>query len=149
MYNLTIPLDSASATPMYEQLYRCLAADIRSGTLAAGERLPSKRALCAHLGVSLVTVETAYALLVSEGYVRSKPRSGFFVSDFVTLTAPERSGSVPEKRWDKPEETERRAEIDFSTASVDVSLFPYASWARLYREAVCDHPELLQRGEGL
>ena len=146
MYNLTIPLDSASATPMYEQLYRSLAADIRSGALAAGERLPSKRALCAHLGVSLVTVETAYALLVSEGYVRPKPRSGFFVSDFVTFTAPERSGPAPEKRRETPEETELRPEIDFSTASVDVSLFPYASWARLYREAVCAHPELLQRG---
>ena len=94
MYHMTMTLDAASKTPMYEQLYRCFAADIRAGVLAAGERLPSKRALSAHLGVSLVTVETAYTLLLSEGYIRSKPRSGYFVSDFVTLTAPERGGSV-------------------------------------------------------
>ena len=59
MYTLTMTLDAASRIPMYEQLYRALASDIRTGRLAAGERLPSKRALCAHLGVSIATVETA------------------------------------------------------------------------------------------
>lgn len=146
MYQLTAALDSASKTPLYEQLYRRLAADIRAGRLAAGERLPSKRALCAHLGVSMVTVETAYGMLSAEGYVRTKARSGCFVSDFVTLNAPERAAppqrgaAAPEKPAAEPPRP------DFSTASVDVSLFPYASWARLYREA-CAHPLLLQRGE--
>ena len=147
MYHMTMTLDAASKTPMYEQLYRCFAADIRAGVLAAGERLPSKRALSAHLGVSLVTVETAYTLLLSEGYIRSKPRSGYFVSDFVTLTAPERGGPVAVRAPAPQRSAEKTPEIDFSTASVDVSLFPYSSWARLYREAVCAHPELLQRGE--
>jgi len=147
MQSLTLTLDSTADTPMYEQLYRRLAADVRSGRIAAGEKLPSKRALCAHLGVSLATVETAYALLLSEGYVRSKPRSGYYVSDFVTLTAPEPAG---ERAAASPMETPQPSaapQPDFSTASVDTSLFPYSVWARLYREAVCGHPELLQRGE--
>ena len=147
MYSLTMTLDSESKTPMYEQLYRALAADVRAGALAAGERLPSKRALSAHLGVSLVTVETAYALLVSEGYVRSRPRSGYYVSDFVALDAPIRGAAAPGAARPRPTAEEEKPDIDFSTASVDVSAFPYTSWARLYREAVYAHPELLQRGE--
>ena len=140
-------LDGASATPLYEQLYRRLAADIRTGRARAGERLPSKRALSAHLGVSVVTVETAYALLLSEGYVRSRPRSGYFVSDFVTLSAPERGKALTERAETRGAAAAPGPEIDLSTAAVDVSLFPYTSWARLYREAVCAHPELLQRGD--
>ncbi len=149
VHSMMMSLDSGSKTPMYEQIYRSLAADIRSGALRAGERLPSKRALSAHLCVSLVTVETAYALLVSEGYILSRPRSGFFVSDFVTLSAPERAAAAPARPVEATSAAPAtgKPELDFSTAAVDVSLFPYASWARLYREAVCAHPELLQRGE--
>ena len=147
MYHLTAALDGAAKLPLYEQLYRRFAADIREGNLKAGERLPSKRALCAHLGVSMVTVETAYSMLLSEGYIRSRPRSGYFVSDFVTLEAPAPGRPLPAAPAPEEIAAGKHADApDFSTASVDVSLFPYASWARLYREAVCNHPELLQRG---
>ena len=147
MLQLTIPLDAKDSLPMYEQLYRRIAAEIRAGRAGAGEKLPSKRALSAHLGVSLATVETAYSLLLSEGYVRSKPKSGYYVSDFVAFAAPEQPAPPAPVRAAPPETPARAPEFDFSTASVDVSLFPYASWARLYREAVCAHPALLQRGE--
>ena len=63
-------------TPLYEQLYRFFTVQIRRGALRTGEKLPSKRSLCAELGISLSTVETAYALLVSEGYVNAKAKSG-------------------------------------------------------------------------
>ena len=63
---------------LYEYLYRCVRDDIASGAIGPDERLPSKRALAAHLGVSLATVEAAYAQLVAEGYVRTRPRSGHF-----------------------------------------------------------------------
>jgi|GEM_PF-5973012 len=42
----TYSLDRGGA-PLYEQLYRALKADILSGRLTAGEKLPSKRALAA------------------------------------------------------------------------------------------------------
>ena len=149
MQSLMLTLDAAAAVPMYEQLYRALAAAIRAGTLRAGEKLPSKRALGGRLGVSMVTVESAYALLLAEGYVRSKPRSGYYVSDFVALDAPVRpapAAPAPAPKDPRPAPAAPRGP-DLSTASVDVSAFPYATWARLYREAVCAHPELLQRGE--
>ena len=41
---LTYVLNRGGETSLYEQLYRALRADIESGALAAGARLPSKRA---------------------------------------------------------------------------------------------------------
>lgn len=74
---LTPVLDPSLGRPLYEQLYLQLRRDIESGSLIAGEKLPSKRALSAHLKVSVVTVEGAYGQLLAEGYIRSEPKRGF------------------------------------------------------------------------
>ena len=49
---LTIHLDSNLPLPLYEQIYLHIRKDIRSGLLAEQERLPSTRALAAHLSAS-------------------------------------------------------------------------------------------------
>ena len=51
---LTYALDKTAGVSLYEQLYRRVKEDILSGRLAAGEKLPSKRALAAHLEVSVI-----------------------------------------------------------------------------------------------
>ena len=68
MVHLTTALDPASAVPLYEQLYRSLAAEMRAGTLTAGTRMPGKRRLAAELSISVNTVDTAYQMLAAEGY---------------------------------------------------------------------------------
>lgn len=73
-------VDKTAPESAYMQIYRQLREDIVSGLLRTGDKLPSKRLLAGELGVSLVTVEHAYALLCDEGYVSSRERSGFFVS---------------------------------------------------------------------
>ena len=85
---LTITLEPHGAQPLYEQLYRGIRHKIEQGALAAGERLPSKRALASHLKVSVVTVEGAYGQLLAEGYLRSEPKRGFFVQPFEAQSAP-------------------------------------------------------------
>lgn len=146
MYNITLSLDPASKTPMYEQLYRYFVAEIHSGRMRQGEKLPSKRNLCAHLGISRSTVETAYGILASEGYITPRPKSGYYVSDFVSfdqVSSPVKPAPIVAERAAVSD----RPEFDFSTASVDTSLFPYSSWAKLNKEVVYSSPELLQRGE--
>ena len=94
----TYTLDRSGASPLYEQLYRALKADILSGALPGGSRLPSGRALAEHLGLSRVTVETAYAQLLDEGYLTSRERSGYFVAHMPLLAQPPvRPASLPEK----------------------------------------------------
>ncbi len=140
MTELTPHFDDAS--PLYDQLYRYIVSQIRSGALPAGEKLPSKRRLAEHLGVSLTTVERSYGLLTAEGYLESFPRSGCRVTPALTM--------IPTEPPPAPPRQVPRAELDqaFSTSAVDTSVFPYATWARLTKEAVYENPGLLQRGEG-
>lgn len=72
-------LEGRGSLSKYQYLHRCIRDDIRNGVLAAGSRLPAKRSLAAELEVSVSTVEHAYSLLVSEGYLEAKPGSGFTV----------------------------------------------------------------------
>ena len=57
---------------------------IASGRLAPRERLPASRQLAAGLGISRGTVVTAYEQLAAEGYIESRPGSGFYVGDIAT-----------------------------------------------------------------
>ena len=54
MVHLTTALDAASGVPLYEQLYRSLAAEMRTGAISAGTRMPGKRRLAAELSVSVI-----------------------------------------------------------------------------------------------
>lgn len=87
---LTYDMSQRGDCSRYEYLYRCVRHDIEYGAISAGEKLPSKRSLAKHLGVSLVTVESAYAQLVAEGYVRAEERRGYF-AEFL----PARAATLP------------------------------------------------------
>jgi GntR family transcriptional regulator/MocR family aminotransferase len=140
--NASFPLPAFTRdTPLYDQLYRHIAAAIQSGAIATGEKLPSKRQLCELLGVSMSTVETAYALLTAEGYLIARPRSGYVAAQVAPLVSPSRR---PEAVAEAPAPSPWK--YSFATGAVDTSVFPFSSWARLTKEAVYQNPELLQRG---
>ena len=69
-------IDRQAKESAYMQLFRQLREDIVSGLLPLGTRLPSKRQLAEELGLSVITVEHALALLCDEGYAEARPRSG-------------------------------------------------------------------------
>src|SRR3954454_15521681 len=64
----------------YEQIAERLAADIRSGLLAPGERLPSERELARQLEVSRASVREALAALQLQGVVETRAGAGTFVA---------------------------------------------------------------------
>ena len=130
----TYTLDRSGASPLYEQLYRALKADILSGVLPGGSRLPSGRALAEHLGLSRVTVETAYAQLLAEGYLTSRPRAGYFVEQLTPQELPPRV-SEPEAQPPEPETAQSRS----------AQLFPFSVWARLMRGVLLDRRQELLR----
>ena len=131
---ITPVLDPSLSTPLYEQLYRQIRRDIESGVLPAGEKLPSKRALSAHLKVSVVTVEGAYGQLLAEGYLRSEPKRGFFVAALEPAAAPV---PAPARREAPPPAAGTAApRYDFATNAVDAARFPFATWARLMRQVL-------------
>lgn len=130
----TYTLDRSGASPLYEQLYRALKADILSGALPGGSRLPSGRALAEHLGLSRVTVETAYAQLLAEGYLTSRPRAGYFVEQLTPQELPPRTPE-PEAQPPEPETAQSRS----------AQLFPFSVWARLMRGVLLDRRQELLR----
>ncbi|MGN0939725.1 MAG: GntR family transcriptional regulator, partial [Selenomonas sp.] len=84
---LTYSFENIGRTPLYAHLYRCIRHDIETGVLQPGEKLPSKRALARHLGISTITVEGAYGQLMAEGYCTSQPKRGVYVSSEITRAA--------------------------------------------------------------
>lgn len=65
---------------LYEQLAKDVEQMVGAGSLRAGDRLPSVRALRSRRAVSQATVLQAYALLERQGLIESRPRSGYFVA---------------------------------------------------------------------
>lgn len=65
--------------PAYLKIYEALRGDITSGAYALGERVPSKRTMAEQTDTSVITVEHAYDLLIDEGYLEARERSGYFV----------------------------------------------------------------------
>ncbi len=132
---LTYELKKSAGVPLYEALYRCIRADILAGRLAAGEHLPSKRALAAHLEVSKITVESAYGQLLAEGYIRSVEKVGFFVEDGKSA-AP----AVP-VAVDAPPPEPIAPRLDLTGGAG--GQFPFSVWSRLQREVMLDYAEKL------
>ena len=115
--------------PLYLGLYEDIKDRIVSGELAAGEKLPSIRAMARDLRVSINTVNNAYYQLEVEGYVRPAERTGYFVEKIDGLVRLGRSG--PESPEGTPPEKYR---YDFSYNGVDDSLFPYSVWKKIFRQ---------------
>ena len=132
---LTYDLENRGGLPLYEYLYRCLRDDILSGAVAAGTRLPSKRALAEHLRISIITVEGAYQQLAAEGYVIARPRRGFYAAPVDHPPAAPALVEVP------AEESSPRWRLDLKSGRVDS--FPSAVWARLTRQALSEGGHLL------
>ncbi|MBQ8941473.1 MAG: PLP-dependent aminotransferase family protein [Firmicutes bacterium] len=76
---MQIAIDSTSKTPVYVQIYSALRSKIIGGAFPHGSKLPSKRKLASDCGVSVATIEHAYALLCDEDYCETRQRSGCYV----------------------------------------------------------------------
>lgn len=69
-----------SSLPKYQEIYRRFRQAIDQGQLRPGERVPSVRALAQELKVARGTVETAYQLLVSEGFFEARGQAGTVIA---------------------------------------------------------------------
>ncbi|MBU0929015.1 MAG: PLP-dependent aminotransferase family protein [Spirochaetes bacterium] len=77
---MKIALDHSRETPLYKQLEQALRHRIESGLLEPGSRLPASRPLSVELGVSRITVESAYSSMEADGLIERRAGSGSFVA---------------------------------------------------------------------
>ena len=78
---MEIVLSNSSDKPIYEQITAQIRDAVAAGELAAGEQLPSIRALAAQLRISAITTKRAYQDLEAQGYVTTVPGKGCFVAE--------------------------------------------------------------------
>ena len=143
-------IDRNSPVPYYQQVFEQIAQGITDGLYPPGKRLPSIRECARELGVSNTTIELAYQKLTEQGYVYARRGSGY------TICEVDAAPAKPTKNHDSAyraalarlEEDDRARSneqatnalqsgtplYDFAYDTVDATLFPFTTWARISRE---------------
>jgi GntR family transcriptional regulator/MocR family aminotransferase len=128
---ILLHIDRSHPETLAGQLRAGLRDAIRAGRLPAGTRLPASRVLADDLGVSRGVVVEAYAQLVAEGFLVTRPGSGTLVSDAAGVTPAHsswwhRRGQRHQRLW--------RPEVDLRPSGPDPALFPRSQAARTMTE---------------
>ncbi len=128
--------------PLWRQTYRAIRAEIRSGRLRTGARLPSTRTLSADLGLSRTTVQEAYDQLTVEGWLVARVGSGTRVAPHTFREPPQEPPSkrpprlsrfgvrIPPYPYDEFETLEP-APYEFLYGIPGADHFPMEIWRRL------------------
>ena len=148
----TMELNTDNRIPLYQQIYEFIKTEIINGNISSDEKLPSKRTLAKNLGISTLTVETAYSQLNAEGFIYSLPKRGYFASEIkmtaATLTSnSEKKSAASSRRSEKkftfnnsrPAQSQPEYTINFSDSQTDPESFPFSVWAKLLREVLNTH----------
>jgi GntR family transcriptional regulator / MocR family aminotransferase len=155
-------------TPLHRQVYTRIRASILDGAFAPGDRLPSTRTLASDLGMSRITVESAFSQLSAEGYLVRRTGAGSYVADVLPtpLTSARRSAvrvppPTPVRRARGGSALSSRGRT-ISSAALDpepvgvrpfqpcmpaLDAFPQATWARLLARRARQGGGLLAYGE--
>ena len=143
---LRLPPDGSRT--LLRGLHEQLKSAILDGRLQPGLRLPATRTLAATYGISRNTAIAAYDLLLSEGYVVTRARSGAYVSDALQYARQaKRPRSMPaiDRRLNAfwrdcpplmPTSLQWSTRFDFKLGVTDKRLFPFDIWRRLSARAL-------------
>lgn len=141
---LLIPL-SLQREPLFRQVYAGLRQAILTGTLKAGDRLPSTRDLAEQLSISRTVVVLAYDQLLAEGFVVGRSGSGTYVPEGLSAargTGADKSVQLRLSRFGSfaaqlgstvvfPERRPTTLRYDFAYGRSDVECFPFELWRRI------------------
>jgi GntR family transcriptional regulator/MocR family aminotransferase len=117
-------LDRDAGRPLAVQLAEGLRAATTDGTLRAGDRLPSTRALALELGISRTVTAAAYEQLLAEGWVQGRRGAGTFVVDAPGPAVPVRPAPAP---------APRPVLLDLSAGRPCTEVIDRAAWRRAWR----------------
>ena len=107
-----------SSIPLYIQLYEQIKSDIQNNNIA-GTKLLSIRKMCQEYKLSKTTVESAYNQLYAEGYIESRPQSGFYVSEDIYKEFKQKNINTSKEKI-----SEKKYKYNFSPAQYSDDVFP-------------------------
>ncbi|SFB35236.1 GntR family transcriptional regulator / MocR family aminotransferase [Acetitomaculum ruminis DSM 5522] len=136
---ITYNFDDAKE-PLYVFLYKSIKKDILSGKLKPGEKLPSKRTFARNNGISTITIQNAYDQLISEGYVYTLQKKGYYVAKIEKMINVTMDSKV---NYDIKIPNQRDYKYDFSSNSINPDNFPFSIWNRISREVMSNKKEEL------
>lgn len=135
---ISIEFENTSGRSLYMQIYDHIKKDMAEGRILQGEKLPSIRKLAGMLGVSITTVRMAYDQLMVEGYLESRPQSGFYATPgFEGENSPAAGAS-----YDQPV-TVTQVEEQSGRVMCDPDSFDFVKWKKCMASVLNDTPELL------
>ncbi len=122
------------STPLYLQLFNYIKDNILNGSIRSGEKLPSLRALSKSIEISITTVGLAYDQLLVEGYIFSKPGSGYFINEIAS------GMGTPSARASSSREEELTKD---NTYYYDPATFDFAKWKKCTNQVLTEYAYLL------
>lgn len=128
--------------PLYLRVYTYYKELILNGTMKKDSRLPSIRKAAEQFQMSRTTMENAYLLLAAEGYILSKPQSGYYVCDVAKRMPDKREQHVSKRTTGQ-----NIPRYDFLSSSVDRESFPFDVWRRYMKSALRQDERLAGYGE--
>jgi DNA-binding transcriptional MocR family regulator len=108
---------------LYTEIANGIASQIRNGVLKAGDKLPSVRKLCLDHQISMNTAKRVFLELESQSLVDSKPQSGYFVSNILSVKLPLPEVSKPSLIANNDEPDELINKIYENIGKKDLTIF--------------------------
>ncbi len=157
---ITIDFSGRGKLGFCEFIYKSIKKQILGGALLPDSKLPSKRALALNLGVSVITVQNAYAQLISEGFIYSIEKKGFFVTDISDyrnqIEDSAGASTAEEHRFSQAGKNDgqvlcalnKEVFADFTSNVTSAEKFPFTLWSHKMRQILSsDDEKLLQKSD--
>ena len=134
--------------PLYIQLYEYIRSEIISGNMEEGAKLPALRRIARDLNLSITTVGFAYNQLSVEGYIESKPQSGFYVAKIPGPVMINKNSLVSKSAdsgiqgIEKDNKTQDRTKRNYIT---DPDAFDFKKWRKSMMRVIDEETDLLMQ----
>ena len=138
---MNLDLQSTKST-RYLQVYDYYKELILTKKLPENTKMPSIRRCSQQLGLSRTTIETAYLCLAADGYIISRPQSGYYVTK-----RPVVSSTVSAKNQKNIHNSMPEIVYNFTSNNADADSFDFDLWRRYIKSALRQDKRLLTYGE--
>ncbi len=126
--------------PLYMSIYKHLRAQIVTGHIGGGDKMPSLRQMASNLDVSITTIIQAYTQLEVEGYIKSRAQSGYYV---ITKDWSKEARIIEDPSMSIVDDNFNSFTIDENPYYIDLNVFDAARWKKSYNKVIAKYSPLL------